>query len=542
MPVLTAIDVLGVQRFVFSSNRLRDVVTGSFLVHWSTSLAGALSKLAEERDIVFASGGNVVIRFDSPEKAHDFTARYHDFTARYTRLLYDEAPGLEVAVVHKEFQSGGLARALREIQIELARAKTERTPSVPLLGLSVNASCRETALPAMGFEAAEPTVALCKGILKRRERKEVANAHWRPYLERTGKPEFSPEEFDFPLELDDLGRTIGDTSLIGIVHIDGNGVGQKIKTWLERQEEQQEKKADGDTAVCNGYQEWSQAIDDLGQKAFQAVVNRVCQRVTQCDRDGKRILCITGCPFHLGFELKRVDGKWMLPLRPILLGGDDLTFVCDGRIALDLAETALGIFETSDVPHLGKITACAGVAIVQVHAPFARAYDLAEKLCSSAKAILKEKNLNGCALDWHIGSVRPGESPSDIRKRQYRVENHQLTCRPYLLGAGGKDPETWRWLSRKLLDDPENGLRGKRWSKRRNKVKALAEVIREGPKSVEAALEAWRVIDPGLSLPQAIKNGFFEASGTPLLDALELLDLHLVLESGSTDQGKEVVS
>lgn len=539
MPVLTAIDVLGVQRFIFSSNRLRDVVTGSHLVHWSTSLDGALGKLAERGDIIFAGGGNAVIQFDTLGKAHDFTARY-------TRLLHNEAPGLEVAVVHKEFQSGKLARALREVQIEMARGKTERTPSAQLLGLSVTASCRETGLPAAGFDAAEPTVVLCKGVLKRRQRKKEANAHWRRHLEKTEKLACSPEEFDFPLELDDLGRTIGDTSLIGIVHIDGNGVGQKIKTWLERLEEEQEKKAEGDTAVCNGYQDWSQAIDDLGQKAFQAVVNRVCQRVKQCDRDGKRILCITGCPSYLGFELKRVDGKWMLPLRPILLGGDDLTFVCDGRIALDLAETALAVFEESDLPHLGKITACAGVAMVRVHAPFARAYDLAEKLCHSAKAIVKEKNPSGCALDWHIGSFRPGERPSDIRKRQYGVSNHvnshQLTCRPYLLGAGTEEPETWRWLSRKLLDDPDVGLRGKRWSKRRNKVKALAEVIREEPEGVKASLKAWRVVDPRLSLPQAIENGFFEASGTPLLDALELLDLHLVLEAGSTDQGKEVVS
>ncbi|NLI82931.1 MAG: hypothetical protein GX443_14755 [Deltaproteobacteria bacterium] len=535
MPVLTAIDVLGVQRFIFSSNRLRDVVTGSHLVHWSTSLDGALGKLAERGDIIFAGGGNAVIQFDTLGKAHDFTARY-------TRLLYDEAPGLEVAVVHKEFQSGKLARALREVQIEMARRKTERTPSVPLLGLSVTASCQETALPTMGFDAAEPTVALCKGILKRRERKEAANAHWRLYLERTGKPEFSPEEFDFPLELDDLGRTIGDTSLIGIVHIDGNGVGQRIKTWLEGQEEEQEKKADGDVAVCNGYQEWSKAIDDLGQKAFQAVVNRVCQRVEQGDRDGKRILCITGSPFGLGFEMKRVDGKWMLPLRPILLGGDDITFVCDGRIALDLAETALAVFDASNVPHLGKITACAGVAIVRVHAPFARAYELAERVCACAKTMLKEKGLSGCALDWHIGSVRPGEALSEIRARQYHADGHRLTCRPYLLGDGVKEPETWRWLSRELLDNPDVGLRGKRWSKRRNKVKALAEVIREGPKGVQSALKTWRVVDPRLSLPQAIENGFFEASGTPLLDALELLDLHLVLEAGSTDQGKDVVS
>lgn len=140
MSLLTAIDVLGVQRFIFLSNRLRDVVTGSYLVHWSTSSEGALKKLVNTKHVLLAGGGNAIVEFDSIDKARTFTARY-------TRLLHDEAPGLEVAVVHKEFESGSLDRALQEIQTELARAKTERSPSVPLSGLSVTASCRQTGLP-----------------------------------------------------------------------------------------------------------------------------------------------------------------------------------------------------------------------------------------------------------------------------------------------------------------------------------------------------------------------------------------------------------
>jgi hypothetical protein len=325
------------------------------------------------------------------------------------------------------------------------------------------------------------------------------------------------------MELDDLGRTMGDTSLIGVVHVDGNGVGAKIKDWLQQQDENDAS----DEAVRRGYQEWSQAIDRLGQEALKAVVHKVGKRG---EDDGKSMR-ITGKPEKLGFDLKRVDHAWMLPLRPILLGGDDLTFVCDGRIALDLAETALGVFEGSNVPHLGRITACAGVAIVRVHAPFARAYALAEKLCASAKTMLKQKDLSGCALDWHIGTTRPGEAPATIRKRQYCSNGYRLTCRAYRLGSGADEKETWRWLSRTLLDDPMAGLRGRQWSKMRSKVKAFADLVREGPTGVEAAMKAWRVVDKNLYLPQDIEqDGFFAKSHTPLLDALELLDLHLVLE------------
>lgn len=518
MPVLTAIDVLGVQRFIFLSNRLRDVVTGSYLVHWSTSSEGALTKLVDTKHVLLAGGGNAIIEFDSIDKARAFTARY-------TRLLHDEAPGLEVAVVHKEFESGSLARALQEIQIELARAKTERSPSVPLLGLSVTASCRETGLPASGFDLSEPTIPLSEEILKRRRKKEQATQHWEAYLENW-------TAFEFPGELDHLGRTLGDTSLIGVVHVDGNGVGARIKHWLS----QKLDNSDDDEQVRQEYREWSQAIDQLGRDAMKAMVNRICQRIEKTVQDADESMMVTGRPEGLGFELKKVGKRWMLPLRPILLGGDDLTFVCDGRIALDLAEVALDVFDKSHIPHLGKITACAGVALVRVHAPFARSYDLAEKLCASAKSLFKGRGEPACALDWHVGPCRPGETVESIRGRQYKANDLRLTGRPYLLGSDKDEPETWRWLSGTLLDDPKTGLRGHVWSQKRNKVKALAELAREGPDSVESAMRAWKVVDTNLQLPSAIeKNGFFAGTRTPLIDALELLDLHLVLDAARDD-------
>ena len=71
MPVLTAIDVLGVQRFIFSSNRLRDMVAGSYLVHRSTTREGALEDLVPREKILLAGGGNALVEFDSAEKARN---------------------------------------------------------------------------------------------------------------------------------------------------------------------------------------------------------------------------------------------------------------------------------------------------------------------------------------------------------------------------------------------------------------------------------------------------------------------------------------
>jgi len=315
--------------------------------------------------------------------------------------------------------------------------------------------------------------------------------------------------------------------------VDGNGVGKKIKNWLDDKVQSH----GNDETVRREYREWSKAIDRLGQEALLAVVDRIFQKL-EISRDGQKAK-VSGIPERLGFELNKENCRWMLPLRPILLGGDDLTFVCDGRIALDLAETALGVFEYSAIPYLGKITASAGIAIVRVHAPFARAYELAEKLCRSAKGRLKEENDPGCALDWHIGIARPGDTVSGIREKQYQANGNKLTCRPYRLGSGKDDKETWRWLSRKLLEDNNCGLRGGVWTERRNKVKALAELVREGPDGVRAALDAWRVVEKKLQLPHPIENDGFIACRTPLQDAVEIVDLHLVLEDARREQADD---
>src|SRR5262249_18890998 len=142
----------------------------------------------------------------------------------------------------------------------------------------------------------------------------------------------------------------------------------------------------------------------------------------------------------------------VLPILPILLGGDDMTVVCDGQAALRFTHDFLTGFErqTADlqtkneelqrelsgvIPQiaenaLGKsrLSACAGVAIVKPHFPFSAAYDLSEQLIRSAKQVKKELlNTNQkdtpepppypcSALDFHALYDASGSNLSHIRK------------------------------------------------------------------------------------------------------------------------------
>src|SRR5439155_3628090 len=129
---------------------------------------------------------------------------------------------------------------------------------------------------------------------------------------------------------------------------------------------------------------------------------------------------------------------------------------------LDLAETALESFASADsIGKLGRIGAAAGVAIVHAHAPFFRAYAMAEDLCRSAKRLVVGEE-QGFAIDWQIGLGRPGESIDDVRRAQYALPNGlRLTRRPYR--AATASAGSWTWLAREVF----GGFRAPRWSTRR---------------------------------------------------------------------------
>lgn len=528
MPVLTGVDILGIQSYVFSSNRLRDVLAASWMVEHVTSPNMLTQWGIPDDSVLLSAGGNAILEFATPDDAFAWTARY-------TRWLHDTAPGLELVVAHREYTARSLAWALKALQIDLARSKMVRLPSAPQLGLGVTASCSVTGMPATDVDRGELISLRIKAL---RDNREVARSRWDAFV-----PALRVDSANFANELDQMGRTPGDTSTLGVVHVDGNSVGVAITSWLDRCVQN-----DIDNhQVRTEYRAWSKALCCLGEQVLRAVIQRVGARV---DQSGSRPV-LRGTPADLSFALRGDDENVLLPLHPILLGGDDLTFVCDGRIALDLAAAALEEFSKHPIPHLGEdgtatiLSACSGVALVKPHAPFHRSYELAEALCASAKSRRRTTNDQvgvdtGSWLDWHVGTPRPGETVESIRLRQYQRGDSMLTLRPYPLeDIGGR--QGWRWLDRDVLGPDthaEHALRGfvdggaakpNEWSGSRNRVKLLDQLIVEGRDAVKRQLEAWRTIECGIQLPGGLHDTGFVGSETPLLDAIELLDIHLQL-------------
>lgn len=497
---LVIVDTAQIQSYIFGSNRLRENIGASHLVASATgvwalevvrsvvphsNVTGDLTLDDSEHiddpggaldaEVLYSGGGNVVALFR--DNTHTKA-----FIRQLSRKVLEHAPGLQLVITLRGFEwSDSLAEAVQAILAKLAKEKQGRVLSSPLLGLGVTVMCRSTALPAVAVTpmiggdptstypaSAEPLAKLDVAWPRDGEQSDADKR-----LHRLIPP---PEGFDYPSGFDDLGRTFGEQSYIAVVHADGDGMGKRIQH-IGEQYLNPGQNRDYITAL----REFSGAVEQAAKVALGTVVTQLTGRI-----DSQKGLILHNA---VGKELARIklkpeDGKWLLPFRPIVFGGDDVTFVADGRLGLSLALEYLEQFEQETANSLacrGRITACAGIAMVKTHYPFARAYALAEELSKSAKVYRRKFNLEGSCLDWHFALSGLSGGIEEIRRREYTVADGHLTLRPVTMGPNpSHSSRSWEvvWSGIKAFQ-------GKDWAGRHNKVKALRDALREGPEWVD---------------------------------------------------------
>ena len=245
--------------------------------------------------------------------------------------------------------------------------------------------------------------------------------------------------FAFPRELDRLVPGAGD-SFVAVVHIDGNNMGRTIEELLQGQSSYE--------AAAKVMKDLSGEIDSAYAGAMRATIKELATHA----------LALRNVLRHLKRDV------FELPIRPIVLNGDDVTFVSNGRVGLYLAECFLKQIAKTQVRDR-QLSCCAGVALTKSHFPFARACGLAEELCASAKRKAKalagrDSAAPGCWLDFHIvqsgvtmsldalrdehcavkgmAPAAPIRSSAGIEHRQ-----HNLLWRPWRVDGDPGDMQSW---------------------------------------------------------------------------------------------------
>lgn len=495
--IATVIDTTGIQSYIFGSNRLRENVGASYLVGLATDGKAGWVKYALEQlgigvyvpnkniedgetsaELVYSGGGNAVLLFKNTD----------DLAIRFTRILSKKvllkAPGLKIVVAHSEpFSWGDKLSDIIDNLIgkELDRKKREYNPSNPLLGVGVTANCNSTGLVAVdnsdrygipkrdSYLVSQEIVAKLKTVDKKLG--EPANQK----LLDTIFDDLDLGDYHIPLDVDDMGRTERENSYLAIVHADGNDMGDRFKNCGRGKPDRQ---------YIDEVRELSEKVQQAGIKALKAVARQLIKVANQ-DKTGD-------------FPITLRDGKKYLPFRPLVYGGDDVIFVCDGRLGLSLAALFLEKFQNSELTGINDLTACAGIAIVKTHYPFARAYQLSEALYKNAKKFMRDESSrlsepHFSALDWHIAASGLMGSIGEIRQREYQVTEGNLTPRPIRLRNSEESEQslgnwrTWETLAN-LLNyfnlHPD-------WAGRHNKVVNLREQLRQGSVATKKFIEAY---------------------------------------------------
>ncbi len=588
MSILTVIDTSGTQSYIFGSNRMRESIGASEIVAQATTrwVFDVIKDLEKEKgwqhnlkagkpcnpfdeidenkadnlqaEVIYCGGGNALILFDCIEKAKEFSRTF-------TRTLLEKAPNLQVIIAHSDKEGFSLNETSLQIHHQLDAVmkkvndkKANRKLSVPLLGLAVSAQC----VSSGGVAIAQPIPVLKDLAIRKGEKlpddakDALADKYRNHYLsaETLAKLAFAEEAttrlkrevfdnsitLEIPRELDDLGRTRDESSYIAFVHTDGNGIGERIKkVGLSFKD---------DRDWIKGMRKFSQKIYEANQTALQATMQYLNKHL---EPEGDKWLFVSADKER--FELspkrnKRGDVvKYYFPLRPIIFGGEDVAFICDGRIALALTAFYLKKLREQPLADGEKLYARAGIAIVKAHYPFRRAYDLSEQLAKSAKDRIKAIDSDKkqvAAMDWHIAMSGLLGDLSDIRKREYTVYNDdKLNMRPVSLDERENETDDWQtWedfekVIREFqgnapqIDDKEKS----NWREKRNKVKALREALRNGPTATKDFLTNYRVgLLPKLTIEkkeELRKGGWDESIRTcAYFDAIEMLDLFYRME------------
>jgi len=503
------------QPFIFSSPRLREQIGASFeitlLSRWVKEEA---EKLLKQKPLptsfwVSDSSGKVIVRFTDDEGGPKDLAK--QLIREVTLRALTDAPGLDVTGVFVKASSSTVeANDLQELDrvfLEYSlnrRPAAARFPQFPFLERGSESTlpaspklseddCREMrhyarktlkvplltdddtnfSPPTQTDQDAQDTLSLPSRIkrawsrsARRLQLQEVASRwspdnpdKWPKTIERLNEDPFQLEGAfqDLPQAANSQG-TLASLSSVGVIHIDGNGVGAIMRDLGEAF-----NTVEGNLSNLKPAAYWREENPCTPDEnnIFQWFIMEVNYRL---DGIVKEAVARSWADVEY---LANDDDIDLVPVVPVLVGGDDVTVYTDGRYAIPFAEAYIRHYEelTKDddllsvlaivaggkkpdaperdhfvigdyiIQNPGPLTASAGVAIVGRNFPFHIAYDLAEELVSRGKTLGKKPGTVPCStINFHVLRDATVLDPEDTLD-EYKGRSQ----RPFLIGCYAPD-------------------------------------------------------------------------------------------------------
>lgn len=351
---LVLVDIAAKQEYIFSSNKLKDMVGASEIIARVTDVEEIRKlNLAKFSESSFSGGGNAYLFFENEKNALEFIEKY-------SLYLLKTYPSLVPYLVPYEM-SGDYQKDIAGAKDELDKIRNSFYPLTHSLNIGFERLCPSSNIGVNDDGEISNATASKRNMVENAKR-------FNKYLDAKG--------YEFSNELDKI--YIHNNAFISVVHCDINALGEKVRKLKNKEESK----------------EFSKKIDLIMQEAFAKMIDKLASRL---DNDGFEFkdIKITKDDF-------KKDDKYYLPIRPIILNGDDFTFVSEGRLGIWLSKTFIEELENAfeeknnnfnnELKEIfgNSLYASAGIAICKAKTPFSRAYNLSEELASKAKALARK--------------------------------------------------------------------------------------------------------------------------------------------------------
>lgn len=386
--------IQGIQEFIFQTDKLVEIVGGSILVDYICTeffklQVKACNDKEYEESLIIGNAGIIKYKFNNED-----SCKY--LVRNFSKAVSEIAPGITISqAVVKYEKDSDLSLKIVELEkrLKIQRNKPVFPFEIGYMGIKRN--------PRTGNNAVEEdndNNHFCNPILKKLDASKPDNS-----VKDSLKSKLLGEESKF--EVNNNIETIGKDSVyswVAVIHADGNGLGAIVTELV------------GKLSENNKFQAFSKAIQYATVKACQTAVKNT----------------------FIGTKENEI-----LPIRPLIIGGDDVSIVISGRYAWKFTEELLKTFEEesaklfSEIPDLKKyhqgLTMCAGIAFIKSHFPLHNGLHLAEELCKDAKKMVKEdlfqkkyESMPQSAIAIHKEQDSFSENLSDIKdsmKTKYRL-------------------------------------------------------------------------------------------------------------------------
>lgn len=409
--------VQGIQSFIFETNKLKEIVGASELVEQicTTEFAKFCKTFdheIDESDVIMRAAGNIKYMVDE-ETAKNIVSNFPKHVSNF-------APGITISQAIVKL-SNDIKKDIDELEIKLKTQRNKAEMPVDIGSMGVERA-RKTGKPTFDFDKDG------KHIDRGTTFKQLVESK-RLMANFLGKKESEIRKENIPSNINKITGS-DDNSWLAIIHADGNGLGNILQNLANSISSNQDAKEVFKTFSVK----LEEATNEAAQIAFREVVDEA-------------------------WEKQIVNSKSdTYPMRPVVLGGDDLTVIIRADLAYKFTVRFLTEFETmtkEKFTALNKfgikdkyLTACAGIAYIKTNYPFHYGIGLAESLTSEAKKFSKSKEVQGndelppSSLSFYKVQASFIEDLKEMKKRTHCAQksNVRFDYGPYLIHKNNGHP------------------------------------------------------------------------------------------------------